>query len=327
MGVNYMKLKVIFLKKKHIYLVISVLIVLLLCLFFITIGKKKNSLSTFNIMSRDKIFKTDLTGDGEEDLLYVKTKNNKYYLQVSTKDNKSIFLEPEKKLDTLGDYYEYWPMRLTLKDINRDNTPEIFIQSCKNDKAIQHVFLWNREIFKDVFCSYNNILGFVDFSNTRTPKFISGSYKDGKINFDNYILVGKELKKFNYKCEENFFGRDTIGEFVNFLSSMPKDKDSFKDSLKNMVFSESSLKEIDEFVCGFNSKTSKLSFQDGFFKDSKYTKNGEPGEIYWTLNFKGNLKDSNDIKNYTFVLTLKPSEDKNKEFYYKITKLSSSPLK
>ncbi|WP_138202977.1 VCBS repeat-containing protein [Haloimpatiens lingqiaonensis] len=322
-----MKLKVIFLKKKHIYMIVSVLIVLLICIFFITLGKKKNSLSTFNIMSKDKIFKTDLTGDGEEDLLYVKTKKDKYYVQVNTKDKKSIFLEPEKKLDTLGDYYEHWPMRLTLKDINRDNTPEIFIQSCKNDKAIQHVFLWNKETFEDIFCSYNNILGFVDYSTNRTPKFMSGNYKDGKITFDSYMIVGRELRNFNYKYEENFFGKDTIGQFINLMCSMSEAKDSFADSLKDITLNDSSLQKVDEFIREINSKTSKLSFQDGFFKDSKYIKDGQPSEIYWTLNFKGASKDSKDMKNYTLALTLKPCENKTEQISYKIAKVSFSPLK
>lgn len=320
-----MKLKVIFLKKKHLYITIGVLILILISIFFVTIKPKKNSVSTFNIMSKDKIFKTDLTGDGREDLLYVKTKKDKYYVQINTKDNQTLFLEPDKKINSLGTYSENWPMRLSLKDINRDNIPEIFIQSSQNQKPIQHIFIWDKKEFKDVFYSYNNLLGFMDYSNNRTPKFISGNFKNGKITFNNYILVGSDLRNFNESNNENFAGKNTVNKFINLFFNSDIKNDSLEKYLTDICFSDSSA-EVQKVLSQINLKEENIHFQDGFFKDSRYNSKGEISEITWVLNFRGEKKDSKENKNYTFSLYLKPSNDKKDKFYFKIKNISLSPL-
>ncbi|MFD3156261.1 hypothetical protein ACFIJ5_05290 [Haloimpatiens sp. FM7330] len=145
-----MKLKVFFLKKKHIYAAIAILIMLILLIILLSFNSK-NTISTFNIISSDKLFKTDLTGDGEEDILYIKTDKDKYYIQVNTKNNKNIFIEPNKKLNTVGTYIKYWPMRLTLKDISRDNIPEIFIQSSQKTNQFS-MYFYGKMISLKIYC-------------------------------------------------------------------------------------------------------------------------------------------------------------------------------
>lgn len=306
-----MKLQVIFLKKKFIYytLAIIVITIMLTSLLF----SRNDSISTFNIINENKIMQADLTGHGTKDILYIKTDNDKYYIQINSED-KSYYLEPSKKINTVGNYYVQWPMRLTLMDISRNNVPEIFTQasmdytasvgdtSSTKNSSVQHVFLWNQEKFDDIFCSTNNILGFVDSKNNKTPKVLSGNIKDGKMNFTSYIFIKDNLKSFDYNYTDNYMGKSTITGFINLMTSFPLaelniSKELFADTLNGNDIS---------LLSDLSNRKLYFNFQDAVFKDSAWDKNGNASDILWTLNFKGtNVSSPKETKNYTIELILK----------------------
>ncbi|MGH4140645.1 hypothetical protein [Clostridium sp.] len=323
-----MKLQVLFLKKKNIYytLVIIAITILLSSLLF----PRKDSISTFNIVNENKIMQADLTGDGTKDILYIKTNSDKYYIQINSKD-KSYYLEPSKKINTVGNYYVQWPMRLTLMDISRNNVPEIFTQASVEDttsvgatsstvnRSVQHVFLWNHEKFDDIFCSTNNILGFIDSKNNKTPKFLSGNINDGKINFVSYILIKDSLKSFDYTYTDNYMGKNTIAGFINLMTSFPLaelniSKKLFTDKLNGNDIS---------LLSDLSNKKLYFNFQDAVFKDYAWDKNGNASDILWTLNFKGtNVNSPKDTKNCTIELILKLLPNGDNTSIFKISSIS-----
>ena len=313
-----MKLQVIFLKKKFIYYALAIIIFAIMLTFFLFF--RKSSISTFNIVNENKMMQADLTGDGTKDILYIKTEKDKYYIQINSED-KSYYLEPSKKINTVGNYYTEWPMRLTLMDISRNNVPEIFTQASQKNKAIQHVFLWNGEKFDDIFCSTNNILGFVDSKNNKTPKVLSGNIKDGKMNFISYIFIKNSLKSFDYNYVDNYMGKNTILGFINLMASFPLaelniSKELFAPDLNGNDIS---------LLSDLSSRKVYFNFQDAVFKDYNWDKDGNASEILWTLNFKGtNTNDLKETKNYTIELILKlmPKDDKVSTF-----KISSISIK
>jgi len=318
MGVDYMKLQVIFLKKKFIYYALAIIVFTIITTFFLFF--KKGSITTFNIVNESKMMQSDLTGDGNKDILYIKTEMAKYYIQINSGDN-SYYLEPSKKIDTVGNNYTEWPMRLTLMDISRNNVPEIFTQASENNKAVQHAFFWNGEKFDDIFCNTNNILGFVDSKNNKTPKVISGNLKDGNLNFRSYIFIENSLKSFDYNYVDNYMGKNTILGFVNLMATFPLSelnvsKELFAPDLDGNDIS---------LLSDLSSRKVHLDFQDAVFKDYSWDKDGNANAILWTLNFKGsNTNALKDVKNYTIELVVKliPNGDKNSAF-----KISSLNIK
>ncbi|MBU3143538.1 VCBS repeat-containing protein [Clostridium sp. CF012] len=301
-----MKLKIIFLKKKFVYYALAFIVFATILTFFLLI--KNKSLNTFNIVTESKMMQADLTGDGTKDILYIKTETDKYYIQINSQD-KSYYLEPSKKINTVGNYYTDWPMRLTLMDISRNKIPEIFTQASVDDtasvdnKAIQHVFLWNRDKFDDIFCSSNNILGFIDSKNNKTPKVLSGNIKDGKMTFISYIFIKNNLKSFDYNYDDNYMGKNTITSFINLMESFPLSELN----ISKEIFSPALNGNDISLLSDLSSKKINFIFQDAVFKDSNWDKAGNVSEILWTLNFKGTAsKDLKDIKNYTIELILKP---------------------
>ena len=278
----------------------------------------KSSISTFSVASESKMMQADLTSDGTKDILYIKTETDKYYIQVNSED-KSYYLEPSKKVNSVGTYYTEWPMRLTLMDVSRDSSPEIFTQASTKDKAIQHAFFWDGEKFDDIFCSTNNILGFTDSKNNKTPKILSGNFKDGKMNLTSYIFIKNSIKSFDYNYVDNYMGKETIVGFINLISSFPLaelniSKDLFAPNLNGNYIS---------LLTDLSSRKVYYTFQDAIFKDYNWDKDGNATEILWTLNFKGaNMKNLKELKNYTIELILKSMPKDSKVSTFKISSIT-----
>lgn len=316
-----MKLRIVFLKKKYVYYVLAIIIFTVTLTFFLLF--KTDSISTFNIVNEAKMMQADLTGDGTKDILYIKTEADKYYIQINSGD-KSYYLEPSKKINTVGSYYLQWPMRLTLMDISRNNVPEIFTQASVKNKAVQHAFLWDGEKYEDIFSSSNNILGFVDSKNNKTPKMLSGNILDGKLNFISYIFIQDSLRSFNYNYVDNYMGKNTVLGFINLMSTFPVSelnipKDIFASDLNGNDIS---------LLSDLSDRKVHLTFQDAVFKDFNWDKNGNTSDILWTLNFKGtNANELKETKNYTIELILKliPNTSKDsssaKDSSFKITSI------
>jgi len=319
-----MKLQVIFLKKKNIYYSLAIIIFLIIVTFFLLF--QKSSITTFNIVNEPKMMSADLTGDGVKDILYIKTEMDKYYIQINSQD-KSYYLEPSKKINSVGNYYPQWPMRITLMDISRNKIPEIFTQASiedtpsQNHEPIQHAFLWNGEKFDDIFCSTNNILGFIDSKNNKTPKVISGTIKDGTLNFTSYILIRNSLKSYDYNYTDNYMGKNIVLGFINLMASFPIEELNIP---KNLFSADLNGNDI-SLLGDLSEKKMHLTFQDAIFKDSNWDKDGNASEILWTLNFKANnTEDLKNTKTYTIELIIKllPNNDKNSTF-----KISSINIK
>ena len=311
-----MKLQVIFFKKKLIYYALAIIaftIITTIFLFF-----RKGSITTFNVVNENKMMQSDLTGDGNKDILYIKTEMAKYYIQINSGNN-SYYLEPSKKIDTVGNNYTEWPMRISLMDISRNDIPEIFTQASENNKAVQHAFLWNGKKFNDIFCNTNNLLGFVDSKNNKTPKVISGTLNDGKINFRSYIFIENKMQSFDYNYSDNYMGKNTVLGFVNLMSSFPVSELNIS---KDIFASDLDGNDI-SLLSDLCSQKIHLTFQDAVFKDTAWDKNGNTKSILWTLNFKGtNTTDLKGSKNYVIELILKPIPNNDKTSTFKITSIN-----
>ncbi len=309
-----MKFRVIFLKKKHIYYTVLTTVILILLVVLLT---SRKSSQTFNTMvDNNKLIQADLTGDGKKDILYIKTEKNKYYMEVNTGE-KSLLLEPDKKLPTLGLYDINNPLKVTLMDITRDKNPEIFVQSSQEESSVQHIFMWSDGQFKDLFCASNNMIGFSDYTNNKTPRFMSGKLTANKIELSTFMFmpnIGKlENVSFNYK--DNYMGKDSIYTFIKYIEGLPGSEEN---KPANIFYPGLSGQDI-SVIGRLAGESNTYSFQSSVFMDSKSDKNGEATEILWTLNFKAISNLNKDkVKNYTINVSLKPEGKTTDNNYFKI---------
>lgn len=300
-----MKFKVLFIEKKHL---IYLLLIILLLIFLIIFYKQKKIMTTFSLVKDSKSIKMDFTGDGNEDILYIKTEGDKYYVQVNTRED-SLYLEPSKKMNTIGHYYPYWPMKINLVDISRDKIPEIFTQASQNGNSIQHAFIWNKDKFEDILCSNNNIIGFIDYKNNKSTKFISANYKNGQMDFNYYILLSNKLKNFSYDNYE-IPGKNAVLNLIKYIEGFP-----YSEANKPDIFYDGLTGKDLSILGKLAGEENTYIFEDGIFMDSKYNKAGQATEFKWTLNFKAIPKNTNtDPKYYSIMVLLKPCASFNNDF-------------
>ena len=306
-----MKLRIIFLRKKYLYYLIALLTFLVIASIFIF---SKKAAETFSVVVDNTTKKADLTGDGKEDILYIKTDKDKYLIQVNTLD-KSLYLEPNKKLSTVGSFYSYCPMRLLIMDVSRDKVPEIFIQASEKNKPVQHAFVYNNGTFEDIFCASNNIIGFIDSENSKTPKVLSGNLTTKKIELASYMFLRNKAENINVGIADNFMGKDTIFNFVSYIQSFPYGEPSVPQNMYYPGLSGSDLSVIGKL----SGENNTYAFQNAMFKDIKWDKAGEASQITWSLSFKGTSNTTNTAaKNYTLNLKLRTSGYNKDANYFKI---------
>lgn len=291
-----MKFKVVFLSKKHIFIISFLIFAILSSIFIYHLFSQKSYYESDMVIAKkdiEKGLKKDFNGDGKEDILYITTKDNKYYGSVNIKD-KSYMLSPDKKIGSLGKEYPYWGMRIFIRDISRDGIPEIFLQSSQEGIPISHIFNWNGIDFNDIYSSKNTILGILNSKNNKTPSIFSGSIVKGVFSFENYMLIGTNFKNISY---ENITvpGNDEIINFIDIIEN------PYELSQLPNIFSESISRNDTALLWKLEKNLYSYSFQDAFFIDDKWDNNGNISSVMWELNFKKKDK-STDTSNNSIII-------------------------
>lgn len=310
-----MNLKVIIIKRKHIYY--SLILVILLVTLILLFGGKHEASAAFNSVGEGKTIKADLNGDGCEDSLTVKSNKGNYSISIDS-GNKSYALKTREKFNSLGTYAPYWPMKVTLMDVSRDNIPEIFIQSQVEDRPIQHIYAWDSSTFKNIFSANSNVLGFLDCKNNRTPKILFGNNQNGTLNFYSYMMVGGKLEQFSGSASDNFIGKDTVATFINYVQELPYSEGNVPGS----IFGDGLSGKDWSLVGKLASENNTYFFQDAIFMDSTWDKEGNASQIHWTLNFRGTSNtNENIVKNYSVNVILQSMGKSDEPYMFKIVSM------
>lgn len=248
--------------------------------------------------------KSDLNGDGKKDSIYIALKENNDYHIYATINNEDYVLKPGDKIKSLGRYSLNHPMTLNLLDLDRNNIPELIIQSSEDKTTIQHLFKWTGEEFKNLFSSTNNIFGLLDSNNGKTPKIISFSINNSKEDIQKYMLLNNSLKNISYD-NLDIPGFNSILEFINIVSL-----DYNLSELPNIFVDYISSEDLSQ-LWKLDKDTFYYTFQDAFFIDTKWNELGELSSCNWNIRFKKILK-SNETQSsqVNFSITLEKTQEK-----------------
>ncbi|GAA0180633.1 hypothetical protein SH2C18_32880 [Clostridium sediminicola] len=300
-----MKFNVLFIKSKYILYFLILLLLLALSFIYMNINKDDNTVPTFQQYASEDFYEIDLNGDGKKDKLYIIKKENNYSLNVNTNLD-SIVIKSNSKSDFFGEFCTYWPISINFQDLNRDNTPEILLQSKSNDKATQHIIAYDNETasFKDLISNDNNLLGILDLSNNKTPKLISGNISKNDMIIKSYILINNNFNEFTYanKSDENFFCKNLISIIINYLSTKDNPEELYQNIIKNHCSKEIDTKSLNTLT-SLNSDKNNFIFQDAYFQDIKSNKEGYPTELEWNLSFRSSDDSQNKaLVNYRYKI-------------------------
>ena len=159
----------------------------------------------------------------------------------------------------------------------------------------------------------------MDSNNNKTPRVISGSIKDNKIQLTNYMLISNKLQTFSYNYKENFMGKDTAMGFIKYIGTLPNGESTMP---KDIFYPGLSGNDLDT-IGKLSGENNSYSLLNASFKDTKWNKAGEISEIVWSFSFKGISNLNKDVsKNYVINLKLKPFGTDKDNFYYRIYSMS-----
>lgn len=298
--------------KKNFFVFFFIFILSFTTLGYLTFAQDSSSKTTEEIS-------VDLNRDGIKDTLIIQVKEDGTY------DVKAKIKEKELSLlckdNPIGEYKNYWPLRVTLKDVTRDNIPEIFIQGTYKDAPIQSIFKYSKNELVNLSSSKDNILGFIDTTNNQSPKLLIGNFYNGEIYFKNYIVNSNTLREFNLNHKEDFMGKFTVSNLISYIETLPYSDYSICNNLFTSSISEDTLKLLDSLR--WNNFIYK--FQDAALFDISSDDKRAIQEVKWKLNFKG-VNPEGENKNFTVTVVVSNidnnTEDKKDSPYeYRITSL------
>lgn len=303
-------LKKLIINKKILIVFISTL---MLFTGYTLLISNNSSIPVFSLMQKDNILEEDLNGDKRKDTILIKQSNQGLIGQVNLNKNKTFSLDYSKELPTLGEYCAYWPVRISTLDISRDNSKEIFLQSSFHNKPVQHIFTWDGSKYLNLYSSTDNLLGFLDSSNSKTPKVIVGNFESGDITFKGYMYDKGKLQEFTKQQPINLAGKDTISNLISLIQSLPNQYISVPNYFYPQI-SGSDLESLFRLANGSNT----FKFQDGYFIDLAWQENGTITCTNWILNFRAmSTSDPSKVSNMTINLMINKYNDD--DFPYKIT--------
>ncbi|MEG2918497.1 MAG: hypothetical protein RR891_04335 [Clostridium sp.] len=270
-----------------------------LACFIFNFSNTPTSKDVFNLCNNEGIFYEDLNGDGKSDTILLERTNDGLISQINLNDNITYSLDYDKDLQTLGELCDYWPIRISTPNITNSKFKDIVIQSSFHNKAIQHVFSWNKSKYSDLFCSTNNIVGINHNFDGETTKLFSGNFANDNIYINEYLYTDESLIEINFSETNLLPDIDTINDFICFIESVPCLPLNLPDYINPQIKGN----DIQKLSSLFENSNS-LTFQDGYFTNLPFNKDDSIKSNNWKLNFRvtSNL-NYNDVNSITINLT------------------------
>lgn len=286
------------LKNKTFYFLIACILAFVFFIF-IKCNNKNDYIPTMSKPKYSDCIKKDLNGDGNDDLLYIVSKENKYYLEALIND-KTYFFNEKRPLNTLGFYYDYAPISINFTDLSRDKLPEIIVQSLDQDSSIQHIFTFVDNEFKDIFCSTNNILGVMNSNNNKTPRYLSCSSTNIIDTLQKNMLIYDTPKNISYENIDVTF----LSHTLSFLNDLTEEKFVNYDFISNDYHKKAS-KHLNMLI----DSSSNYKLLDIFFIDIAWDSNSNPICYSFKVRYKRtNSENESSLIETEFSLLLKDNK-------------------
>lgn len=303
--------KFIIIKKKSIFYYILSILIFLVLFFLISLffrennSTKKDLLGVFAPITSKNHSDFDLTGDGINDEVEIIKENNKYLVNIKS-NNKEYHLINTEGSRYLGDYINKWPIRIEVIDLSRDNIPEIIIRTSLDNIPINYVFNWNGEEFTNILTTNDNIIGILDSINNKSSKFFSLSSKKGDTSSKGFILLDNKIKDISF-ANTKIPSISHIQKFIDVIEA-PYDLSTPPDIFSSEINSS----EL-AILWNLNKDSYRYSFQNAYFIDYEWNKEGETTGLSWILSFEEvNHKDDSVIpKELLIYLDIKKDQYDN----------------
>ena len=263
-----------------------IIIIFIICVSITTIiNTYSKNTETLSNKSLENNKEYDFDSDGENDQLTIISTNSTYSIKI--KNSIAEILLKSNEFDySLLDITSSCNINISYIDLNRNKIPELIISGFKNNKPTFYIFQWKDNTFQEVLFSQNNILGILDYNNSRTPKIYITNSTTGDKGTNGYILNANSIKDITFS-NPTIPSLGNIQTLINLIEA-DYELDDAPDIFTAYIPSEELgiLWNLDKSTYGY-------SFQKGYFYDISWDDSGRATSIYWILSFeKVNFIDS-----------------------------------
>ena len=228
----------------------------------------------------------DFDCDGEDDRLTIISTNSTYSIKIKNSTGE-ILLKSNEFDYSLLDITSSCSINISYIDLHRNKIPELIISGFKNNKPTFYIFQWIDNTFKEILFSQNNILGILDYNNSRTPKVFTTNSTTGDKGTNSYILNSNSIKDITFS-NQTIPSLGNIQTLINLIEA-DYELDDAPDIFTSYIPSE----ELG-ILWNLDKSTYRYSFQKGYFYDISWNNLGKATSIYWVLSFeKINFTNSN----------------------------------
>jgi hypothetical protein len=302
-------MKFIILKKKQLFNIsISIILIILILLLVLPIHTSKPK-NVFNPLDINKNSSLDFTGDGKDDLLEFISKNNKKDIKI-TSNNNTFYLSDLISDNILCDDISWWPLKVYVKQISRNNTPELILQGTKNKKPITYLFAWKDDNFVILYEASKNLFGIQDSGGNKTPQCYNMNSFSGIPSLASFMVIDTNTLDITKDCKP-LYDLEVIQTFIDLVQ-----KDYELDELPNIFKDGIATNELG-ILWNLDKEHNSYSFQDGFFYDESVNNEGAATSLKWILTFEKYIKDKDDSSKTELVIYV--TVERTVENAYKIS--------
>lgn len=264
-----------------------IIIIFIICVSITTIiNTYSKNTETLSNKSLENNKEYDFDSDGENDQLTIISTNSTYSIKIKNSIGE-ILLKSNEFDYSLLDITSSCNINISYIDLNRNKIPELIISGFKNNKPTFYIFQWKDNTFQEVLFSQNNILGILDYNNSRTPKIYITNSTTGDKGTNGYILNANSIKDIT-------FSNPTIPSLGNIQTLINLIEADYELDDAPDIFTAYIPSEELGILWNLDKSTYRYSFQKGYFYDISWDDSGRATSIYWILSFeKVNFIDSN----------------------------------
>ena len=263
-----------------------IIIIFIICVSITTIiNTYSKNTETLSNKSLENNKEYDFDSDGENDQLTIISTNSTYSIKIKNSIGE-ILLKSNEFDYSLLDITSSCNINISYIDLNRNKIPELIISGFKNNKPTFYIFQWKDNTFEEVLFSQNNILGILDYNNSRTPKIYITNSTTGDKGTNGYILNANSIKDIT-------FSNPTIPSLGNIQTLINLIEADYELDDAPDIFTAYIPSEELGILWNLDKSTYRYSFQKGYFYDISWDDSGRATSIYWILSFeKVNFIDS-----------------------------------
>ena len=308
-----------FIVVKKNFILSSLVALVVICTLFFSFYKLNRNIKTattfLSTLTNGDGITQDFDGDGENETIEIQKEKGYYIIKIKGK-NKELTLKDKNDCETIASICNNWPLKIDVLDLSRDGIPEIIVRGSKDNLPVNYIFTWKNENFHNIYSSTDNILGILDSTNSRTPKFLSLSSSKGDNSTNAYIFNGDVLKDISFS-KPIVPGLNSVQSFIDLIQVQYEISDP-----PNIFTSEIPSNEL-SLLWNLDKETYRYDFQNGYFHDVSWDESGEVLSLTWCLSFQQvKIQDpDNNKKEALIYITVKKDDYKN----FKISSIKKTP--